>query len=68
MQMALAIHAAGGLACSLNGGQQERQQDGDETDDHQQLDQGEGRADAITHPADPLAKDGVAVVLRIFEE
>ena len=36
-----ALHAPGGLAGRLDGGQQQRDQDAGDGDDHQQFDQGE---------------------------
>jgi len=41
LQLATALHASGGLADLLNGGQEQADQDGDDGDHHQQLDQGE---------------------------
>jgi len=41
LQIIEALRAAGGLARRLDGGQEQRDQDGDDGNDDQQLDQGE---------------------------
>lgn len=39
LQIVLALRPAGGLACLLNGGEEQGDQDGDDCNHHQELDQ-----------------------------
>ena len=48
LQVVDALRPAGGLARRLDGGQEQGDQHGDDRDDHQQLDQGEGRTDDVS--------------------
>ena len=49
LQVVDALRAPGGLARGLDGGQQQRDQNGDDRDHHQQFDQGETSASRFTH-------------------
>jgi hypothetical protein len=49
LQIVRALHAPGGLACRLHGREQQRDQDGDDRDDHQELDQGKSSASDSIH-------------------
>ena len=49
LHVVLTLHAGGGLADLLDGGQQQADQDGDDGDHHQQLDEGEAVSSGLRH-------------------
>ena len=50
LEVVLALRPPGGLAGGLDGGEEQADQDGDDGDDHQQLDQREAAAsEAMAH-------------------
>ena len=67
LQVVLALGPGGGLADLLHGGQQQADQDGDDRDDHQQLDERERGTDAGLHHT-LLLLDGTESIERLEGE